>query len=102
MRAMLQSDSSFRQFYEFMFEWAKGRDRKILDKKMAISMFPLLLGDKTIYMAEWTGFLEVRMGLRPCFCHVSWSDWYHSETQLPRHQQGQLDAGAGVHAPDDR
>jgi len=59
LREFLANDDMFKEFYEFMFDWAK-ENQKLLGKDMARGMWPLLLGRISKFVSPWERFVEAQ------------------------------------------
>jgi len=61
LRAELVVEEVFKQFYKFVFTYAKGEGehKKCVQKDMAIELWKLLLTDKFPLLPEWLKFVEI-------------------------------------------
>eukprot|EP01126_Amoeba_proteus_P061511 TRINITY_DN8263_c0_g2_i3.p1 TRINITY_DN8263_c0_g2~~TRINITY_DN8263_c0_g2_i3.p1 ORF type:complete len:215 (-),score=54.92 TRINITY_DN8263_c0_g2_i3:168-812(-) len=62
LNAELFDDVAFREFYKFMFDYAKGEDevKKVLPLDSAIALWLMLLKDKFSLLEDWISFCRIQ------------------------------------------
>jgi len=58
LRAQIAEDQSFKEFYNFVFNYGKEETQKSLDLEMAIALWKLVLKDKFIHLELWIKWLQ--------------------------------------------
>jgi len=60
LRNDLKDDKKFKEFYLFVFDYAKGpsEQKKVLELEFAIAMWQTVLGDRFKLLNDWIKFLQ--------------------------------------------
>jgi len=58
LRAQIAEDQSFKEFYNFVFNYGKEETQKSLDLEMAIALWKLVLKDKFVHLELWIKWLQ--------------------------------------------
>lgn len=57
IKAMVNDDRLFKDFYNFVFEYGKGSEKKVLDLELAIELWKLVLRGRFKHLDLWIQFL---------------------------------------------
>jgi len=58
LRAELFDERAFKEFYQYIFNYAKGAEAKVLDLEMAIELWKLVLKERFQFLELWTRYLR--------------------------------------------
>eukprot|EP00698_Gefionella_okellyi_P003188 TRINITY_DN12983_c0_g1_i1.p1 TRINITY_DN12983_c0_g1~~TRINITY_DN12983_c0_g1_i1.p1 ORF type:complete len:251 (+),score=31.11 TRINITY_DN12983_c0_g1_i1:124-876(+) len=60
----LQDPRSYKEFYLWLFDFAKEEGKKVVDLEMAINLWGLVLATRFPYLQKWIDFLQSRPGVK--------------------------------------